>query len=371
MAGNKTGLAILGLLLMLGQAAFARERDPARTEAERSGKAALAASERYAGGFRVLRFSNPGSSTPLDVALWYPTAASPRRHVYGGSTAAMLALDGPISARACPCPALVFSHGYGGSGLGIAFLAEALAARGWIVASPDHHDRYSAVRIRGGQVPGFDRVRLLQHAKEISRSEPGDRSQYLWRIDELRAVVDGLLADAEFGPAIDRDRLALGGHSLGGFTALGLSGTLPERADSRFQALLLFSTGAGGYLFTAEELHRVKVPALLLTGEKERTQKRGAETMEQISARIYQSLAGPKHWVEIAGATHFSFNNRFSDAVGARMMSGSEEQFEDIQRYSIAFLERYVLKRPAGLAVLTGADAHSIRAQHSRGGECR
>ncbi|MFH1022620.1 MAG: hypothetical protein V1809_04470 [Planctomycetota bacterium] len=45
------------------------------------------------------------------------------------------------------------------------------------------------------------------------------------------------------------------------------------------------------------------------------------------------------------GASHFSFNNRFADNRKTKMLSGTEEQFEVIRRYSIAFLEKHVAGR--------------------------
>jgi hypothetical protein len=48
------------------------------------------------------------------------------------------------------------------------------------------------------------------------------------------------------------------------------------------------------------------------------------------------------YFLEIKGASHFSFNIRTSDGVGTRLLSGSEEEFDVITRYGIAFLEKYV-----------------------------
>ena len=132
---------------------------------------------------------------------------------------------------------MVFSHGYGGGGLGAVFFTEALAARGWIVAAPDHHDRHSAVRIRTGR-QDFDRAGLLRHAREIAGSGPDDRGPYLYRLDEMKVALDGMVESKLFGKIIDRGKIAVGGHSFGGFTSLGLCGTIPERRDARIKAVL-------------------------------------------------------------------------------------------------------------------------------------
>jgi hypothetical protein len=108
-------------------------------------------------GYKVLdvKYTKDDKARTLAVAVWYPTAAQPKPHNYGGPTSGNIALDAAPLADGDVYPFLVFSHGYGGSGLGAVFFAEALAARGWIVACPDHHDKHSAVRIRTGQQKDF------------------------------------------------------------------------------------------------------------------------------------------------------------------------------------------------------------------------
>lgn len=328
--------SLLVLLFTLAHAPLARAE----------GLAAATSAQRFDQvGHRIIQLAESKNAPALTLALWYPTAAQARPHSYGGQTMGRVALDAAPLASGAPYPLLVFSHGYGGGGIGAAFFTEALAARGWIVACPDHHDRFSAVRSGVGQVPGADMPGLLRHAREITASTPAQRANYRYRLDEMRAALEGLLNSADFGPLIDRQRIAVGGHSFGGYTALGVSGTLTEYHDPRIKALLLFSTGAGGYLFDEAELARVKVPSMLFLGEREAGQKRGAATMSELSERIYRNLPAPKYFLEVRGADHFSFNNRFSDRPSARLMSGSEAQFELIRRYAIAFLERHVAGR--------------------------
>lgn len=309
-------------------------------------------------GYQVLDFKyrKAGQGQTLTVAVWYPTAAQPQSHNYGGPTSGNVAVDATPRAEGAPYPFLVFSHGYGGGGLGAVFFTEALAARGWIVASPDHHDKHSAVRIRTGQEKDFDRLGFLQHVKEIAVSGSRDRGKYLYRLNEMRLVLDGMLTSDPFGELIDRDRVAVGGHSLGGFTALGLSGTIEDRHDPRIKAVLLFSTGAGGYLFREGELAAVRIPSMLFMGEREKDRLRGSETMSELSAKIYRNVSSSKYFLEVKGASHFSFNNRFADNHRTRLLSGTEEQFEVIRRYSIAFLEKHIAGRKDSGHVLERSD---------------
>jgi len=310
-------------------------------------------------GYRVLdlEYKQDGREKVLAVAVWYPTAAPSKPHNYGGPTEGKVAVDAVPLATSGPYPMLVFSHGYSGSGIGSVFFTEALAARGWIVVAPDHHDKHSAVRIRSGQLGNFDRKGLWQHAQEIVASGPEDRDKYLYRMDEMRSVIDRMIVSEAFRDVIDGSRIAVGGHSLGGYTALGLCGTIKERHDSRIKAVLLFSTGAGGYLFTKDEIAAVRIPSMLLMGERERDQLRGAQTMLQLEEKIYREVSPPKYLLEVKGASHFSFNNRFADNPRTRLLSGTEEQFEVIRRYSIAFLETYVAGKKDSDHVLEQGDA--------------
>jgi predicted dienelactone hydrolase len=300
-------------------------------------------------GYQVLdlKYRKDGQEKTLTVAVWYPTAIRPKPHNYGGPTRGKVAVDAAPDAERGPYPLFVFSHGYGGSGIGAVFLTEALAARGWIVAAPDHHDRYSAVRIRTGEVKDYDRRGFLRHAMQIAASSREDRGDYMYRLDEIQLVLDRMLISDPFGGLIDPNRIAVGGHSFGGFTALGVCGTIPARFDSRIKVVLLFSTGAGGYLFSEEELAAVRMPSMLFLGEREKDDLRGKNrTMAEIAEKVYRNMPPPKYFLEVKGANHLSFNNEFTSGRLARSMSGNDEQiFDVIRRYSIAFLEKYVAGR--------------------------
>ena len=314
--------------------------------------------DHFYAGYTVLDLNlrdSQGNNT-LAVAVWYPTNELPRSYTYGGPTKGKVATDAKPYSQQGPYPLLIFSHGYGGSGLGSVFLTEPLAARGWIVVAPDHHDRHSAVRIRSGQNEQFDRRGLLKHAREISNSGPVDRYKYLYRIDELKQVMDQILQSKPFGDLIDKNRIAVGGHSFGGYTALGLCGTINNYHDERIKGLLLYSTGAGGYLYRENELARVKIPSMYFLGERERNQKRGAKTMIELADKVYRNFPAPKYLLEIEGANHFSFNNRFTHRRSARWLSGTEEQFEVIRRYSIAFLEKHVAQKVSQDRILEQKD---------------
>jgi predicted dienelactone hydrolase len=297
-------------------------------------------------GYQIidLDFPNSDKAESLTLAVWYPTSDQPKRYSYNSRTGGKVALDGsPLSKRG-PFPLLIFSHGYAGNGNSSHFFTERLAAQGWIVVCPDHHDRYSAARIRTGRNKDLDRRGLLRFTRGLQNSTPENRVQYHYRLDEIQAALDGILEHETFQELVDVDRIALGGHSFGGFTSLGLCGTIPDRHDERVKAILLFSTGAGGYLYTEEELGRVTIPSMLFMGSKESSQSRGGMTMPELSNKIHSAMPAPKYFLTIEGASHFSFNNGFvASRLADRIASGTEEHFDVIRRYSIAFLEKHVV----------------------------
>jgi predicted dienelactone hydrolase len=312
----------------------------------------------YNVGFRVMTMevTEGGVTKDLDVAVWYPTAAQPRLYQYAGPTYGRVTRDAAPLTGFGTFPMLAFSHGYGGCGLASSFFTEELASRGWIVACPDHHDTQNAFSSTSGRNENLDRREFLEGAKDIVNTTPEERGKFMYRPEELEATINGMIASSMFGKLIDITRIAAGGHSFGGFSSMALCGTIPGYQDSRIKALLLFSTGAGAYLMTEEEMARVAIPSMLMMGEKERDQKRGEKTMEVLEQTIFTNMPVPKYFLEIRGATHFSFNIRTSSGIGTRLLSGSDQEFDVIIRYSIAFLEKHVAGNTAYNRVLQHDD---------------
>src|SRR4030042_3918029 len=91
--------------------------------------------EHFNVGYKVLDFQylKDKNASVITVAVWSPTKANPERFHYAGSTYGNVTINAEPFAGGRPYPLLVFSHGYGGSGLSATFFTEALAAHGWIV----------------------------------------------------------------------------------------------------------------------------------------------------------------------------------------------------------------------------------------------
>ena len=149
----------------------------------------------------------------LITTLWYPASAgSPMSDHPIGPPDAPLFVGGrwSVDARvaAGSHPLILLSHGTGGTPEGLAWLARGLAAHGFVVAGVAHPGNNA---MEPYTVEGF----------------------LLWweRARDLTTVLDFLLGDSEFGPAIDQQRIGAAGFSLGGYTMFELAGarTAPQR----------------------------------------------------------------------------------------------------------------------------------------------
>lgn len=216
-------------------------------------------------------------------------------------------------------PLVVFSHGYGGCARQSTFLTKALAAHGYIVVAPNHADARCDLGVR--RILGFRRP-------DVPFREPQNwkPSTYANRRDDVVNAVDAVLADAKIGPHVDRDRMALSGHSLGGYTSLGLSGAWPEWRDKRFKAVLALSPFADPYI-VQKTLRNIGVPVMYQGG----TEDNGVTpSLKQEGGGGYAQTPAPKFFVNFNGAGHFDFSNRGG-------------KFHDvIVEYSLAFLDHYL-----------------------------
>jgi len=151
----------------------------------------------------------------LLTAVWYPAEeqAQVRPQRIGAPNAPPMfeageaAPDAALAPGTKKFPLILMSHGTGGTADSMAWLATALAARGYIVAGVNH--------------PGN------------SALEPYTTQGFmLWwkRAQDVGVVLDAMLADPAFGARIDRERIGAMGFSLGGYTMIALAGGITSRA---------------------------------------------------------------------------------------------------------------------------------------------
>ena len=151
----------------------------------------------------------------LRTTIWYPAVDTAiETHQFIGPPDAPLfdagsaAQNAPFAPSLSPYPLILLSHGSGGSAQQLAWLGTALAKAGYMAVAVDHPGNNF---IDGNTPEGF----------------------VLWweRATDLSNVLDGMLADPDFGHRIDTSRIAAAGFSIGGYTALALAGAQTDISE--------------------------------------------------------------------------------------------------------------------------------------------
>jgi predicted dienelactone hydrolase len=189
----------------------------------------------------------------LGIDCWYPaTAGEHEPSVYellpGVGFTASAQAEPPAAPGAYPLVA--WSHGRSGTRSSYAMLCEGLAARGYVVIAPDHPGDTLADWLLGAAVD--------------------DATNETQRVADMRCVIDAALGarpGLTLAPEIDAARIAVAGHSYGGFTALALAGS--DARDERVRA----AAGAQSLTrtLTARTLEQIPVPVLMLVGALDAT----------------------------------------------------------------------------------------------------
>ncbi|MBK7404182.1 MAG: hypothetical protein IPJ41_06005 [Phycisphaerales bacterium] len=217
--------------------------------------------------------------------------------------------------RPGPFPLVVFSHGAGGSCDAFASLSETLASHGYVVIHPTHSDSVSLTpkserRSRGAE--------LLRDPKTILRDV-----NLPDRVADVRFILDNLdeietrLDEAHL---IDRDRMAMAGHSAGAMTTQALGGLrfyAGRRAlgdalhEPRFSAFAVISgQGVNGRAVTEDSWAEIRSPWLVITGSKDVSAVSDETPESRRDPFEYAPADGTKYLLFIDGATHSSYQGK-------------------------------------------------------------
>jgi dienelactone hydrolase len=277
----------------------------------------------------------------LKKAVWYPTfdAESTLQHFRD--------LAGAAASTGTPAtcgrfPLVVFSHGFGGCGTQSIFFTEALARQGYVVAAPDHQDAVCSVDGKGS-------LRLIKPDESFSRPQEWSEATHLRRGTDLRRATQWVLTSAEFGDQIDPEQIGVVGHSLGGYTALGLAGGWSSWKDDRLKAALLFAPYAAPFV-VQRRLGSVNVPVMYQAADRDLL-----TTASSVRA-AYARSNSPKYYAQLRGGTHFEWTNLLciGTSTTSQCLKGRPNA-RLINTYGIAFLNSYLKRQTEALQRLDGA----------------
>jgi pimeloyl-ACP methyl ester carboxylesterase len=225
-------------------------------------------------------------------------------------------------------PILIFSHGFHGCATQSRFLMAAFAVSGYLVFALDHRD----ATCNGGNGRWIDRPE-----ERFGKSADWDETTFRDRADDVRRLIAALKDDTEWQNRIDWQRFALVGHSLGGYTALGLAGAWPGWKLDGIKAVLALSPYVEPFV-VRQTLGGLAAPVMYQGGTLD------FDVTPWLSKAMgaYDLSPRPKFYVEMARAGHFAWTD-----LGIVDRNA-------IIAYSLAFLDRYLL-RTAPSPLLTHA----------------
>ncbi|MFJ8623499.1 alpha/beta hydrolase family protein [Kitasatospora sp. NPDC093550] len=251
--------------------------------------------------------STQTAPVPVPVLSYSPVVLS----VPGRPVDLQVRVSAPATGRGLPV--LLLSHGHGPSNNlsslnGYAPLANSWAAQGFVVIQPTHLTSRTLSHLVA-DAPG---------APDFWRSRAEDMTHVLDRLDVIERTVPQLAG------RIDRTKVALAGHSLGGFTAALLlgaglhdpaTGDVVRLAEPRITAgVLLAAPGRGGEVLNgpmaeqwpiigAVDFSTMTTPALVVAGDKD-DPRHFTDMGPDWHADPYTLAPGPKSLLTLFDAEH-------------------------------------------------------------------
>lgn len=192
-------------------------------------------------GVRTLEIHDDARQRRFPVEVWYPAAA---RHAgrdldpttqdaFGIATGELQKQSAARDAEAegGMYPLVVFSHASGHHRRGATYLCTHLASHGYVVAAMDHSE---VVAPDLGRRDGESAERKAARVRAIIGS----------RVPDVCFLLDELLGRSawRFEARVDVDRIAIAGHSFGGWTALAA----PE-SEPRIRAVVALAPGGSSH----------------------------------------------------------------------------------------------------------------------------
>jgi predicted dienelactone hydrolase len=405
---HRLGVAICGLtvlastgLLTTGPVSAAQPSTTLATAKTSKPLLSYASQGKHAVGYRV--FTTTGAQKqPLTMKVWYPARSPgdkrsasisytapnkfgqqilPGQQITAGGR---VLANGRPERTSRPFPLVVFSHGYGLSPIVYSTLVEHYASQGFIILAPEHNDIFEQ------SFPVLWQA-LIDRPVDIHRT-----IDFAEQLTKPGAALAGL---------IDMDRIAVVGHSYGGYTALAAAGARfdfaayknrcaavkaddpldffcspalskesdmatraglgsvptglwPSVGDPRVKAVI--SMAGDAYLFDQRGLAELKVPLMAMGGTID------DGTPYTWGAKLtYDHVASKnKSLITFPGAGHFPFVDpcenlpwtqsfSYRDSVCTDAVWGTRRPLDVVKHYTTAFLRDTLNADPKARASLT------------------
>jgi len=241
----------------------------------------------------------------------------------------------PINSENIRSPLVIFSHGFHGSSNQSTFLMSALASDGYLVFSPNHGDALGSGE-RGG---------LLARPEEgFGKVERWNDKVYADRANDILKLVAALKKDDHWSAVINWDKIALAGHSLGGYTVLGLAGGWQTWKLPGVKAILALSPYVNPFLKN-QSLGDLGVPIMYQGG----TADIGVTPFIKKAGGAFDQTSGPAYFIEFNKAGHFVWTDLKTDFQ------------KSINLYSLAFFSKYLKGEVSQALTEKLADVHDLR----------
>jgi len=201
-------------------------------------------------------------------------------------------------------PLIIFSPGYGGNREGYTYLGRGWAAAGYIVVIPTH-DGSDNVALRRNLLRG---VEDASQAFENQTYRTGDIHFLVSSVKEMEKKISPVKGK------IDRKRIGMSGHSMGGGTALLIAGATAASPgsqpktfrDSHVRAVIAMSPpGPGRAAFGEASWDQINIPVMTMSGTRDRGV--GGEPPEWRTQPYKHMPSGNKYQVTVNGANHLAF----------------------------------------------------------------
>lgn len=212
-------------------------------------------------------------------------------------------------------PLVIFSHGFRGGNRSYRFLMTELANAGYLVIAPNHKD---AIR-NGIKKP---EIRFGKY-KEWSDGTFRDREV------DIKNLLNALHESPEWNTKIDWSKLALAGHSLGGYTVLGMAGAWSSWKLPGVKAVIALAPYSNPFLYN-KTLSNISVPTMYQSG----TRDFWIDSFIKGTNGAYSKTPPPAVFVEF-NANHYAWTD----------LSPNRKQKELISHYCAEFLDKYVLEK--------------------------